>query len=186
MLRPIERSIFDLSRDYYAANPGEKFLLILDEAHLYRGAQGAEVAILIRRLRSRLGLTPERVLRSKIPKRPNHFLRPEWNDCPIIRFAHWTRPIRAHLPPERHPLGIFARLVNAAGNPFAVFRVSDVPDFVSQEDDHVQLAMSFVAENAKSIWLFFDFQNSIFGQVLCSIFPVVFSCLWLHFLLSSE
>ena len=61
MLRPIERSIFDLSRDYYAANPHEKFLLVLDEAHLYRGAQGTEVAMLIRRLRSRLGLTPERL-----------------------------------------------------------------------------------------------------------------------------
>ena len=61
MLRPIERSIFDLSKEYYASNPDEKFLLILDEAHLYRGAQGTEVAMLIRRLRSRLGLSPDRL-----------------------------------------------------------------------------------------------------------------------------
>ncbi|WP_417849366.1 DEAD/DEAH box helicase [Thalassoglobus sp.] len=61
MLRPIERGIFDASRDYYKDNPNEVFLLVLDEAHLYRGAQGTEVAMLIRRLRTRLGLTPDRV-----------------------------------------------------------------------------------------------------------------------------
>ena len=35
-------------------------LVVLDEAHLYRGAQGAEVGLLLRRLRERLGLSPER------------------------------------------------------------------------------------------------------------------------------
>jgi ATP-dependent helicase YprA (DUF1998 family) len=61
MLRPIERNIFDASAAYYAANPSERFILVLDEAHLYRGAQGTEVAMLIRRLRARLGLAlPER------------------------------------------------------------------------------------------------------------------------------
>lgn len=58
MLRPIERSIFQQTRDYFVANPTERFLLVLDEAHLYRGAQGTEVAMLIRRLRHRLELSP--------------------------------------------------------------------------------------------------------------------------------
>ncbi|MCO8122593.1 DEAD/DEAH box helicase [Stieleria sp. TO1_6] len=61
MLRPIERNIFDASHAYYAAHPSEKFILVLDEAHLYRGAQGTEVAMLIRRLQSRLGLTSDRM-----------------------------------------------------------------------------------------------------------------------------
>src|SRR5262249_14215855 len=39
----------------------EKFLLVVDEAHLYRGAAGAEVALLLRRLRSRLGIPAERL-----------------------------------------------------------------------------------------------------------------------------
>ena len=36
-------------------------MLVVDEAHLYRGASGAEVALLIRRLRTRLGIPPERL-----------------------------------------------------------------------------------------------------------------------------
>ena len=59
MLRPIERSIFQQTRDYFVANRNERFILVLDEAHLYRGAQGTEVAMLIRRLRHRLELLPE-------------------------------------------------------------------------------------------------------------------------------
>jgi ATP-dependent helicase YprA (DUF1998 family) len=60
MLRPIERTIFDQTRAWLAACPEEKFLIVLDEAHLYRGAQGAEVGLLLRRLRERLGITPDR------------------------------------------------------------------------------------------------------------------------------
>ena len=56
LLRPIERSIFSSSRAYFEAYPTERLLLVLDEAHLYRGAQGTEVAMLLRRLRSRLNL----------------------------------------------------------------------------------------------------------------------------------
>lgn len=61
LMRPLERPIFDATRTWLAQNPGEKFLLIVDEAHLYRGAAGAEVALLMRRLRSRLGISPERL-----------------------------------------------------------------------------------------------------------------------------
>lgn len=56
LLRPIERDIFRTTAEYYAANRDQRLLLILDEAHLYRGAQGTEVAMLIRRLRNRLRL----------------------------------------------------------------------------------------------------------------------------------
>jgi len=61
LMRPLERPVFDLTRAWLDANPDEKFLLVVDEAHLYRGAGGAEVALLIRRLRSRLHLPPERL-----------------------------------------------------------------------------------------------------------------------------
>lgn len=61
LMRPLERPVFDATRAWLAQNPDEKFLLIIDEAHLYRGAAGAEVALLLRRLRSRLGITPDRV-----------------------------------------------------------------------------------------------------------------------------
>jgi ATP-dependent helicase YprA (DUF1998 family) len=60
MMRPIERTIFDRTRAWLEACPNERFMVVLDEAHLYRGAQGAEVGLLLRRLRERLGIGPER------------------------------------------------------------------------------------------------------------------------------
>jgi hypothetical protein len=60
MMRPIERAIFDKTREWLGACPEEKVLVVLDEAHLYRGAQGAEVGLLLRRLRERLGVGPDR------------------------------------------------------------------------------------------------------------------------------
>ena len=61
MMRPLERPIFDYTRDWLRANPEESFLLVVDEAHLYRGAAGTEVALLMRRLCTRLGIPPERL-----------------------------------------------------------------------------------------------------------------------------
>ena len=61
LMRPLERPIFDRTRDWLRENPEERFLLVIDEAHLYRGAAGAEVALLIRRLRIRLGIPAERL-----------------------------------------------------------------------------------------------------------------------------
>jgi Lhr-like helicase len=61
LMRPLERPIFDYTRDWLRTNPQERFLLVIDEAHLYRGAAGAEVALLIRRLRMRLGIPPDRL-----------------------------------------------------------------------------------------------------------------------------
>lgn len=61
MMRPIERPIFDLTRDWLAAHSERSFILVIDEAHLYRGAAGAEVALLVRRLRHRLGIPASRL-----------------------------------------------------------------------------------------------------------------------------
>ena len=61
LMRPLERPIFDRSREWLKENPEERLLLVLDEAHLYRGAAGAEVALLVRRLRARLNIPPERL-----------------------------------------------------------------------------------------------------------------------------
>lgn len=61
LMRPLERSIFDATKDWLSANHREQLLLVLDEAHLYRGAGGSEVALLIRRLTERLGISPDRL-----------------------------------------------------------------------------------------------------------------------------
>lgn len=61
MMRPLERPVFDKTSAWLAAHPGQQFLLIIDEAHLYRGSAGAEVALLLRRFRTRLGIEPSRL-----------------------------------------------------------------------------------------------------------------------------
>ena len=61
MMRPVERAIFDRTAEWLARNPEEKFLVVLDEAHLYRGSAGAEVGLLLRRLRDRLNIPQERM-----------------------------------------------------------------------------------------------------------------------------
>ena len=60
LMRPIERPIFDHTCEWLKSNPEEKFLVVLDEAHLYRGAAGAEVGLLLRRLRDRLDIPSRR------------------------------------------------------------------------------------------------------------------------------
>jgi ATP-dependent helicase YprA (DUF1998 family) len=60
LMRPIERPIFDRTREWLEASPSESFLVVLDEAHLYRGAPGAEVGLLLRRLRDRLRIPASR------------------------------------------------------------------------------------------------------------------------------
>lgn len=62
LVRPIEAEIFSRTRDWLAADrTNHRFTLVLDEAHTYSGARGAEVAYLIRRLFERLELTPDQV-----------------------------------------------------------------------------------------------------------------------------
>lgn len=61
LMRPIERDIFAQTRDWLRADPRNEFVLVLDEAHMYRGAGGAEVALLIRRLCARLEIPRERM-----------------------------------------------------------------------------------------------------------------------------
>lgn len=61
LLRPIERPLFEQTRAWLAADPRNQFLLVLDEAHMYRGVGGAEVGLLIRRLLSRLGIGRDRL-----------------------------------------------------------------------------------------------------------------------------
>ncbi len=61
LMRPLERPVFDATKSWLEHNPEERLLLVIDEAHLYRGAAGAEVGLLLRRLRSRLEIGPDRL-----------------------------------------------------------------------------------------------------------------------------
>lgn len=61
LMRPIERDIFEQTKNWLKADHRNEFILVLDEAHMYRGAGGAEVALLIRRLCARLEIPRERM-----------------------------------------------------------------------------------------------------------------------------
>jgi len=61
LLRPIEAPIFEQTRDWLDADSTNYITVVLDEAHMYRGAQGAEVGLLLRRLQSRLRVDRERM-----------------------------------------------------------------------------------------------------------------------------
>ena len=59
LMRPFERPIFNDTARWLRDFDDAQFLLVLDEAHMYRGSSGAEIAFLVRRLLARLGLPPD-------------------------------------------------------------------------------------------------------------------------------
>ena len=61
LFRPRERNIWDDTRKWLDASPNNRLLFVIDEAHMYKGASGGEVALLLRRLFYKLGIPRERV-----------------------------------------------------------------------------------------------------------------------------
>lgn len=61
LLRPIEQTLFEDTKEWLAADEENELLMVLDEAHLYRGAQGAEVSLLLNRLFQKLDIPRSRV-----------------------------------------------------------------------------------------------------------------------------
>lgn len=60
LIRSIESGIWAATKSWLERNPDEKMLVIIDEAHMYKGAAGGEVALLLRRLMHKVGVSPER------------------------------------------------------------------------------------------------------------------------------
>ena len=85
LLRPREKKIWSDTKEWLKADALNKLLFVIDEAHMYRGSSGGEVALLIRRLFHKLGITRDRV----------QFIlttasMPDRNDadrCAVMRFA---------------------------------------------------------------------------------------------------
>lgn len=61
LLRDDESPIFDQTATYLASRPENRFHLIVDELHPYRGTAGTEVALLLRKLRHRIDADPAQV-----------------------------------------------------------------------------------------------------------------------------
>ena len=56
LARDSEENIFESTKKWLINNPDQKFFLIVDELHSYRGTAGTEVALIIRALLDRIGL----------------------------------------------------------------------------------------------------------------------------------
>ncbi|PKM52143.1 MAG: hypothetical protein CVV02_03920 [Firmicutes bacterium HGW-Firmicutes-7] len=61
LMRPIEDSFWLKTIGWLNENEENKLLLVIDEAHMYRGASGGEVSLLIRRLMDKLCIEPSKV-----------------------------------------------------------------------------------------------------------------------------
>jgi hypothetical protein len=114
LMRDVDRPIFEQTAQWLRDDRDAVFHLVVDELHLYRGTPGTEVALLLRLLLNRLGLTPTspklRILASSASLERNadslEFLRDffggEWREEHIIpgELAPLPETGGATLPPE--------------------------------------------------------------------------------------
>jgi DEAD/DEAH box helicase domain-containing protein len=56
LMRDTEENIFEQTRSWLSESPDNKFSIIVDELHSYRGTQGTEVALVVRALMKKLGI----------------------------------------------------------------------------------------------------------------------------------
>lgn len=61
LIRPIENCIWNDTKGWLESSPSNKLLFIIDEAHMYKGSSGGEVALLIRRFMHKLGISRDKI-----------------------------------------------------------------------------------------------------------------------------
>jgi ATP-dependent helicase YprA (DUF1998 family) len=61
MRQKLESNIWDCTKKWVHLSPNNKILIVLDEAHIYRGSSGGEIAFLLKRLFNRLDITTEKI-----------------------------------------------------------------------------------------------------------------------------
>lgn len=61
LMRQREANIWDKTKQWLDESKDNRLLIVLDEAHMYRGSAGGEIALLLERLFHRLGISIDRV-----------------------------------------------------------------------------------------------------------------------------
>lgn len=61
LIRPLEQPIWEQTKEWLDSDETNKLMFIIDEAHMYKGSSGGEVALLIRRFMHKLGIKRERI-----------------------------------------------------------------------------------------------------------------------------
>lgn len=82
LMRSIEQCFWRQTRNWLNSSDENKLLLVIDEAHMYRGASGGEVSLLIRRLMDKL-----KVSRDKLQCILTSASVPEGKDAELRKFA---------------------------------------------------------------------------------------------------
>lgn len=79
LMRPIEANIWSKTKEWLDLSPDNKLLVVIDEAHMYRGAPGGEVSLLVRRLMNKLGIKRDKLrcilTSASVPKNQDGQLR---------------------------------------------------------------------------------------------------------------
>ncbi len=59
LVRDREREMFEATKKWLASNSKNRFFLVIDELHSYRGTAGTEIAYILKTFLARIGLTPD-------------------------------------------------------------------------------------------------------------------------------
>lgn len=59
LVRERENQMFELTQRWLKSNPNNKFFLVIDELHSYRGTAGTEISYILKTFLSRIGLSPD-------------------------------------------------------------------------------------------------------------------------------
>lgn len=79
LIRPEEKGFWDKTINWLNKSDDNKLTIIIDEAHMYRGAAGGEVSLLIRRVLYKLGIGREKVrfilTSASVPKNSDDYIK---------------------------------------------------------------------------------------------------------------
>jgi len=59
LVRQDESRMFQMTREWLKSDPDNKFFLVIDELHSYRGTAGTEISYILKTFLSRIGLSPD-------------------------------------------------------------------------------------------------------------------------------
>ncbi len=117
LMRPIEKSIWSNTKDWLKCSEDNKLLFVIDEAHMYRGSNGGEVALLIRRVLHKLGIGRDRV-----------------------QFILTSASVPSNSDDQIYKFACELSAQNISDNTFAIIRGEDEPiDFSGDEIDPLAL-----------------------------------------------
>lgn len=138
-MRSSEEEIFKKTKDWLKNNPNEKFTLVIDELHTYRGTSGTEVSYIIKVLLDRLGLTcnsPQvRFLSSSASLSESDDNKKFINDFFGVSYESFTHihDIENDKDSERNPLPINILNKIACLSPLSADKFENIEEIVKSE-----------------------------------------------------